>query len=69
MGTRTSDRLFESARQNDVAQMASILGEHPDSLSAREEPYGWTLLHAAAHHGSLDAVRLLIDRGIDVNSR
>ena len=30
---------------------------------------GATALHAAAYHGSADAVRLLLDRGADVDAR
>src|SRR5262245_4238136 len=60
-------RLFEAARNGDVATLTSILDEHPEQLHAREKPYQWTLLHAGAPH--LAVVDLLLRRGLDVNSR
>jgi ankyrin repeat protein len=60
-------QLFAAARAGDVATVASLLDEHPDRLRAREKPYGWTLLHAAAHKGQLAAVELLLRRGLDAN--
>jgi ankyrin repeat protein len=56
--------LFDAAEAGDVAALAAA----PD-LTARQPPYGWTLLHVAAHAGQLDAVRLLLERGLDVNAR
>jgi ankyrin repeat protein len=56
--------LFEAAEAGDVKALAAA----PD-LSARKPPYGWTLLHGAAHAGQLGAVSLLLERGLDVNAR
>jgi len=47
-------------------QMALFLlgkGARSDSLH-----YDWTALHLASHHGHLDLVKVLIDRGADVNA-
>jgi ankyrin repeat protein len=60
-------RLFEAARTGDAGTLAALLDQHPDKLLARSEPYGWSLLHAAAQH--LAAVDLLLARGLDVNTR
>ena len=60
-------RLFALARQGDVAEFRALLDAHPDRLLAREKPYGWTLLHAAAQKGRLGVVDLLLARGIDAN--
>lgn len=62
-------QLFAAARDGDVERLAALLDEDPDRLHARETPYAWTLLHAAAHEGQLAAVDLLLKRGIDPNTR
>jgi len=60
-------RLFALAREGDVDGLRALLDAHPDRLLAREKPYGWTLLHAAAQKGRLRVVDLLLSRGIDAN--
>ena len=65
----TDGRLFDAARTGDIATLVELLDANPDKLSVRDKPYEWTLLHAAAHHGRLGAVNLLLDRGLDVNAR
>jgi ankyrin repeat protein len=62
-------QLFDAARSGDTAALTALLGAHPDKLYARDKPYEWTLLHAAAHNGRLAAVNLLLARGLDVNVR
>lgn len=62
-------RLFALAREGDVDAFRALLDAHPDRLLAREKPYGWTLLHAAAQKGRLAVVDLLLARGIDPNVR
>jgi ankyrin repeat protein len=62
-------QLFEAASNGDTARLAELLDAHPDALTVRNEPYEWSLLHVAAHNGRLDAVNLLLDRGLDVNTR
>lgn len=62
-------QLFDAAQKGDVDRLAALLDEHPDKLHARKKPYEWSLLHAAAHHGHLAAVDLLLTRGLDVNTR
>jgi ankyrin repeat protein len=62
-------QLFDAARKGDVERLTALLDAHPDALHAREKPYAWTLLHAAAHTGHLAAVELLLARGLDVNTR
>jgi ankyrin repeat protein len=63
------DRLFDAAREGDVAALAALLDAHPERLHARARPYEWSLLHTAAHHGHLAAVDLLLARGLDPNTR
>lgn len=62
-------RLFDAARNGDVAALAALLDEHPEKLHVRDKPYEWSLLHAAAWKGHLEAVDLLLRRGLDVNVR
>ena len=63
------DLLFDAARAGDAAALAALLDAHPERLHARAGPYGWTLLHVAAHGGHLAAVALLLGRGLDPNAR
>jgi ankyrin repeat protein len=65
-GLTVDGQLFEAARKGDAAKLAALLDEHPDKLHIRAKPYGGTLLHLAAEH--LDAVDLLLRRGLDVNA-
>ena len=62
-------QFIEAARKGDVATLASLLDQHPEKLRLRIPPYEWTLLHLAAQHGQLAAVDLLLNRGLDVNTR
>lgn len=63
------DQLFEAARAGDVHRLGALLDEHPEKLHARAKPYEWSLLHYAAHNGHLPVVDLLLQRGLDVNTR
>lgn len=67
--TPLDDQLFAAARKGDIGVLTSLLDEDPDKLQAREQPYEWSLLHAAAHTGQLAAVDLLLTRGLDANTR
>ena len=62
-------QLFVAARRGDVETLGGLLDQHPEKLQARDEPYEWTLLHAAASEGQLAAVDLLLRRGLDPNAR
>src|SRR5215510_2963318 len=61
------DRLYSAIRANDLRQIKTFLDE---GLSAKAEgPDGITPLMVAAETGSLDAMKMLIDRGADVNAK
>jgi N-acyl-D-amino-acid deacylase len=61
------DKLYSSIRANDLRQMRTLLDE---GVSANVEgPDGITPLMVAAEIGSLDAMKMLIDRRADVNAR
>lgn len=62
-------QLFDAAMRGDVSRLTTLLNEHPGRLTIRDKPYEWTLLHRAAHNGHLGAVHLLLERGLDVNTR
>ena len=61
------ERLFAAARTGDLETLTAMLDAAPGQLQAREPPYGWTLLHAAANRGQLGVVELLLARGLDPN--
>ena len=63
------EQLFEAAQRGDADQLGALLDAHPDQLQARDQPYEWSLLHHAAFRGHLQAVNLLLTRGLDVNTR
>ena len=62
-------QLIESARTGNVERLKALLDEYPDKLRIKVPPYGASLLFPAAQSGSLDAVDLLLTRGLDVNDR
>lgn len=63
------DELFAAARDGDAGRLAEQLERRPEKLHARTRPYESSLLHLAAAGGHLEAVDLLLARGLDVNTR
>jgi ankyrin repeat protein len=62
-------QLFAAARRGDPLTLIELLQAHPDKLQAREEPYGFTMLHAAAREGQYYTVNVLLGAGLDPNVR
>jgi ankyrin repeat protein len=62
-------QIIESARKGHVETLARLLDEHPEKLHLKVPPYEASLLFPAAQGGNVDAVDLLLRRGLDVNYR
>src|SRR5262245_35441521 len=63
----SQDRLYSAIRANDLRQIKTLLDE---GISAKAEgPDGITPWMVAAEAGSLDAMKMLIDRAGAVNAR
>jgi len=62
-------QLIESARTGNVERLKALLDEYPDKLRMKVPPYEASLLFPATQSGNLDAVDLLLERGLDVNYR
>src|SRR5689334_16159745 len=62
-----ADQFYSVIRENNLPQLKALLG--PKSGAAVADSRGITPLMYAAEIGSLDAMRLLIDRGADVNAQ
>jgi ankyrin repeat protein len=62
-------QIIEAARTGNAGTLARLLDDHPDKLHLKVPPYEASLLFPAAQSGSLDAVDLLLARGLDVNDR
>src|SRR5438552_14230524 len=63
------DELFQAARDGDTQALKMLLDRHPEKRDLRQAPYEWSLLHVAAHQGRLEAVELLLARGLSPNDR
>ncbi|MCU0707557.1 MAG: PQQ-binding-like beta-propeller repeat protein [Pirellula sp.] len=61
------ERLREAARRGDVTAIEGLLAKGIDVNSPSS--YGVTPLATACDHGHIEAARLLIDRGADVNTK
>ncbi len=62
-------QIIDAARTGNVERLRTLLDEHPHKLQMKVPPYDASLLFPAAQSGSLDAVDLLLARGLDVNYR
>ena len=58
--------LHEAAAIGDLVRVLAALDQHPEQLDTYS-PEGFTPLALAAHFGHLEVMRLLIDRGGDLN--
>ena len=61
------DPMIQAARQGDVARVRECL-EQGEEIELEDE-LGMRLVHWAAVIGSMDLLKLLINRGVDLNAR
>ncbi|MEW6298901.1 MAG: ankyrin repeat domain-containing protein [Thermodesulfobacteriota bacterium] len=61
-------QLIEAAGMGDTAAVRALLDQHVD-VNTKNEVFGHTALIVAARQGYADTVRLLIERGADVNAQ
>ncbi len=61
-----SVELFDWVERGDVTQLKAALDKDSDAANARDT-YGVSLIYLAAAKGDLALVKLLIERGADVN--
>ena len=61
--------IHEAARNGDIKTVETLLKEHPDLVSSKEEKYGQTPLHIAAFNDHFDIAKLLLANKADVNAQ
>lgn len=61
---RESDDIFGYVRQNNLTKLKESL--NADNINSKDED-GFTALHLAADRGHVEAVKLLIDAGADLD--
>jgi hypothetical protein len=59
--------IGEGAFQQATTMATDYLVEHPDAINQKYGKHGLTLLHAAASAGNIELVKLLIERGANLN--
>ena len=62
------EQLFDAVQRGDADDVARMLDQRPELVTASDAT-GATALHHAAFHGHRSIVHLLISRGANVNSR
>ncbi len=62
------DRFIAHAEDGDLGKLRAMLDKDPTLVNKKWE-YGWTVLHRASVFGHTDIMRLLIERGADVNAK
>jgi len=60
--------IHNAARSGDVGVVTRLLDDDPTLIEALDE-HDWYPIHVAAEYGNTVVVRLLIERGADVNIR
>ena len=63
----SSSKIFEAVKNNDIKEVRSLLEQGADPNSADED--GDHLLMYAVLYSSVDCMKLLIEKGSDVNAK
>lgn len=66
-GGKTSDKFYTAIRDNNLAELKQLAGDKASANAADDR--GITPLMYAAENGSVEAMRLLIERGAEVNAQ
>lgn len=66
--SRSGGSPLELAMTYANLDMVKLILQYNPSLAPRPEEMGYTLLHVAADRGNIEYVRLLVERGMDVNA-
>ena len=61
------EKLIDAAKRGSVEEAAGVVQHHPELINKRDES-GATALHYAAFGGHRDVVRLLVNRGAEINA-
>lgn len=74
-GASTTEQLIGAARSNNESLIESLLKDKSPAdvakvINTTTDPVGNTLLHLAAHHGSLETLDLLLDQeGVEIDPK
>ena len=66
-GAASPDEIYQAVRTNDLARLKTLVQAKADANTA--DRFGETPLMSSASAGSIEAMRLLLDRGADVNAQ
>lgn len=61
--------FFDAASSGDTKTLNEMINQYPDIVYARHARDGKTGLHVAAMVGKMDAVKMLLNRGSEVNAK
>lgn len=61
-------RLLEAAQSGDIYSAEDYLKLVPDSVNDQQAKDGYTALHMAAYWGQSEMIKLLLQKGADINA-
>ena len=65
----TPEDVYDFAGDGNVDELIIALNQGNNSTNWYRNLFGNTALNMAAHHGNMNIVEILLDRGIDINSK
>lgn len=60
-------RLFLAIKQGKLKDITKVLESHPDMINERINNFDWSALQVAAFFGHEDIVRILLEKGADID--